>query len=86
MFSGKSGSVKLLCDLDLREEIMDRFGARIPLKAVDCDHFETTINAAISDGLISWVMGFGEKIKVLEPLELADMVKEKTLKIASIYD
>jgi predicted DNA-binding transcriptional regulator YafY len=86
MFSGKSGEVKLLCNLDLREEIMDRFGAKIPLTAIDCDHFETTINAAISEGLISWIMEFGDKLKVVEPKELADMVKEKALKIASIYE
>jgi predicted DNA-binding transcriptional regulator YafY len=86
MFSGKSGEVKLLCNLDLREEIMDRFGAKIPLTAVDCDHFVTTINAAISEGLISWVMEFGEKIKVLEPVELSEMVREKALKIAALYE
>lgn len=85
MFSGESASVKLLCDLDLREEIMDRFGAKVPLTAVDNDHFETTINAALSDGLISWVMEFGDKLKVLEPQELSEKVKEKALKIAAMY-
>lgn len=85
MYSGQSASVRLLCDLDLREEIMDRFGAKIPLTAVDSNHFETTINAALSDGLISWVMEFGEKLKVLEPQELADKIKEKALKIAELY-
>lgn len=85
MFSGESGAVKLLCDLDLREEIMDRFGVKIPLTAVDNDHFETTINAAVSDGLISWIMEFGDKLVVLEPQELADKVKEKAMKIAALY-
>lgn len=85
MFSGECATVKLLCDLDLREQIMDRFGTKIPLTAVDNDHFETTIDAALSDGLISWVMEFGEKLKVLEPPELAEKVKEKALKIVSLY-
>ena len=40
MFSGEPDKVRLLCHLDLREEIMDRFGARIPLIAVDSNHFE----------------------------------------------
>ncbi len=85
MFSGKKGTVKLLCNLDIREEIMDRFGAKIPLTAVDMDHFETTINAAISDGLVSWIMTFGEKLKVIEPAELAEEVKLKADKISELY-
>ena len=85
MFSGESGKVRLLCDLDIREEIMDRFGAKIPLTAVDTNHFETTFNAALSDGLVSWLMKFGGQVKVLEPQSLADAVKEKAQTIAALY-
>ena len=85
MFSGKSAKVVLNCDLELREEIMDRFGAKIPLKATDTEHFETTIDAAISDGLVSWIMTFGDKIKVVEPASLAKEVKEKAQSIAKLY-
>lgn len=85
MFSGKSAQVKLLCELSLREEMMDRFGSKIPLNAIDTNHFETTINAALSDGLVSWIMEFGNKIKVIEPVELSEQVKEKALSIAQLY-
>lgn len=85
MFSGESGKVTLLCSIDIREEIMDRFGSKIPLIAQENNMFKTTIDAAISEGLISWVMNFGDKIKVLEPKSLADSIKEKAQLIASIY-
>ncbi len=85
MFSGETAEVKLLCDLDLREQMMDRFGAKIPLIAVDVNHFETTISAAVSDGLVSWIMNFGDRIRVLEPQSLADSVKERAEAIASLY-
>lgn len=85
MFSGATDEVKLLCSLEIREEIMDRFGTKIPLKAYDIEHFETTINAAVSDGLVSWIMQYGTDIKVLEPKYLADMVAEKAKKIAELY-
>lgn len=85
MFSGEINKVKLLCSLDLREEIMDRFGAKIPLKAFDYDHFETEINAAVSDGLVSWIMQYGNKIKVVEPQFLAQMVADKAKAIAEVY-
>ena len=85
MFSGKTDKVKLLCDLELREEIMDRFGIKIPLTASDHNHFITEIDAAVSDGLVSWLMQYGGNIKVLEPQYLADMVFEKAKKIAELY-
>lgn len=85
MFSGETDEVTLLCSLEIREEIMDRFGTKIPLRASDIEHFETTINAAVSDGLVSWIMQYGTDIKVLEPKYLADMVSEKARKIAELY-
>lgn len=85
MFSGETDEVTLLCELDLREQIMDRFGAKIPLVAVDTEHFKTTIEAAVSDGLISWIMNYGKRIKVLEPESLALAVKERAEEIRSIY-
>lgn len=85
MFSGKTDKVTLWCSLDLREEIMDRFGTKIPLKACDSNHFETSFNAAVSDGLVSWIMQYGGDIKVVEPKYLSDMVVEKAEKILSVY-
>ncbi len=85
MYSGEVSRVKLKCILDLREDIMDRFGTKVPLVAVDSNHFETEISAAISDGLVSWIMQYGNEIEVVEPKYLQDMVKEKAEKILEIY-
>lgn len=85
MFSGDNSEVTLVCDLELREEIMDRFGSKVPLVAVDINHFETKINAAISDGLVSWIMQYGNKIKVKTPDYLIDMVKNKSQSILEQY-
>lgn len=86
MFSGKTEKVTILCDLDMREQIMDRFGAKVPLTAADSKHFKTTVDAAVSDGLASWIMKFGNKIKVLEPQSLAVQIKEKSLSIVELYN
>lgn len=85
MFTGENNEVELLCHLDLREEIIDRFGNDVPLKIEDMDHFKTTFNAAISDGLVSWIMQYGDKMKVIKPDYLIDMIKDKAFKIYSNY-
>ncbi len=85
MFTGECVDVKLLCDLDIREEVMDRFGSSVPLNAVDTSHFETTIKATLSDGFVSWVMQYGDKVKIIEPKALADMVRKKAKLIYDLY-
>lgn len=85
MFSGKTEDVEIVCHLDLREEMMDRFGSKIPFTAIDNDHFSTTVRAAVSDGLVSWVMQYGNKIKVTKPESLVEKIKEKAASVISVY-
>lgn len=85
MFGGDFMPVTFVCDLDLREQILDRFGEKIKLDGVDVNHFRTTVDVAVSDGLVSWIMQFGDRIKVEEPRRLVDLIKEKTEKIANLY-
>lgn len=85
MFSGEKCSVKLRCALHLQEEMIDRFGPSIRLTANEVTHFETTVDATISDGFVSWLMQYGDDIKVLEPKALADMVKKRAKAILKVY-
>lgn len=85
MFSGSVETVTLRCHLDMREQILDRFGSNVPLVAVDIWHFETNVQVAVSDGFVSWLMQFGDMIKVISPAYLADMVAQKAEKIVSVY-
>lgn len=85
MFSGEDAKITLRCSLKLQEEMLDRFGKSIPLTAADSSHFDTTVNAAISDGLVSWIMQYGSDIKVLNPPELIEMIKTKANDILNSY-
>lgn len=85
MFSGEKCIAKLKCNLNLQEEMLDRFGSSIPLKAYDASHFETTVNATLSDGFVSWLMQYGNGIDVLEPQELRSLVEQKAKDILEVY-
>jgi predicted DNA-binding transcriptional regulator YafY len=85
MFSGEECLVTLICTLKLQEEMLDRFGTSIPLKAYDSSHFETTVCATLSDGFVSWLMQYGDKIKVTSPPVLVDMIKQKAKSIVDLY-
>lgn len=86
MYSGEECKVKLKCNLEHQEEMLDRFGNTIPLVACeDMAHFETEVNAILSDGFVSWIMQFGDGIEVVEPQHLIDMIKDKTNAILNLY-
>ena len=67
MFSGDECKVTLKCNIQLQEEMLDRFGKNIPLTAVDGSHFETTVSATMSDGFVSWLMQYGDGVEVTSP-------------------
>jgi len=85
MFSGETEEITLVCHLDIREEIIDRFGAKIPLTAVDENHFSTVVKAAVSDGFISWIMQYGNNIKVTSPAHVINSIKLKANCVLSNY-
>ena len=85
MFSGEECKVTLKCDLKLQEEMLDRFGKNIPLTALEGNHFETTVNATVSDGFVSWLMQYGDGVEVTSPQKLAKMVRDKAKSIYNIY-
>ena len=85
MFSGKPETVDLKCCADLIEEIVDRFGENVALRKSGEECFLLREEMSINDGLVSWIMQFGDKIEVVRPLILREMVKAKAEKIAGLY-
>lgn len=86
MFSGEPVKVELSCDNSLIEQMLDRFGDDISLvRSSEQDRFKLKVSAAVNDGFVSWIMSFGEKIKVVYPEELRNMVRKKALAISSLY-
>ncbi len=84
MFSGDECLTTLEFHISLEEEIVDRFG-KVRIQAVDCRHLKATVKASDSDGFVSWVMQFGDKVRVVEPPSLAEKVRLKAQSIADSY-
>jgi len=85
MFTGATQKITIRCDNELLESMLDRFGEDIPLKNDGPNRFQLKTKAAVSEGLVCWLLQFGDKIRVLEPQTLADSVKEKADKIRKNY-
>lgn len=87
MFSGETEDIELHCKMDILEQIIDRFGSDAPLRAdfENEDMFYVRTKAALSDGLISWMMQFEDNLEVIRPEILRDKIKDRAKRIASLY-
>ena len=86
MFSGDTQTFEASCDSSILEEIVDRFGSDTTMKVgAEENRFFMSTKCVISEGLVSWIMQFGDKIEVLEPKSLKDQVKKRAEDILNIY-
>ncbi len=67
MFSSGVDTVELLCDNELMDAIIDRFGLDVQTRKYDATHFVAEVNTAVSHVLYSWIFGFGSRVKILAP-------------------
>ncbi|MGI6249408.1 MAG: helix-turn-helix transcriptional regulator [Acutalibacteraceae bacterium] len=85
MFSGEQADIELCCSTDILDEILDRFGNDVPLRAVENDRFIIKTQAAISKGLVAWLLQYSADIKVLSPQSLADEIVRNAGSILALY-
>lgn len=72
MYSGDAVDVKLRFHNSLINVVIDRFGKDTMLIPDGEEHFNFTVRVAVSPMFLSWVMGFGNKAKILYPQSVAD--------------
>ena len=72
MYSGDAVDVKLRFHRSLINVVIDRFGKDTMLIPDGEDWFNFTVRVAVSPMFLSWVIGFGNKAKVLYPQSVAD--------------
>lgn len=75
MFSGEAIDVKLRFHRDLINVVFDRFGKDTMLIPDGDEHFNFTVRVAVSPIFLSWVIGFGDKAKVLYPQSVVEQCK-----------
>ena len=85
MFGGVPGSIELKCKNEIYEIITDRFGDDISVHQFGDGHFIVRDNVHISDGLVRWLVEFGDVIEVISPASLRLNVVERINKISNNY-
>ena len=76
MYSGEETDVKLRFHRSLINVVVDRFGKDIMLIPDGEEHFNFTVKVAVSPMFLSWVIGFGNKAKVVFPQWVVDQCRD----------
>lgn len=76
MYSGDSVNVKMRFHRSLINVVIDRFGKDTMLIPDGADHFNFTVPVAVSPMFISWIIGFGNKAKILYPESVAQQCRD----------
>ena len=85
MYSGDAVDVKLRFHNSLMNVVIDRFGKDTMLIPDGEEYFNFTVKVAVSPMFLSWVMGFGNKAKILYPQTVVAELKKLCMDAMSQY-
>lgn len=85
MFSGTEETVTLRCKTDILNIVVDKFGNDIFVRSSDNDCFVFDSKVYISNGLIHWLLSFGNEIEVIKPIHLREKMKASIKETAENY-
>jgi predicted DNA-binding transcriptional regulator YafY len=85
MYPGDITYTEIKFDNHLINVVIDRFGKDINIHIEDDHSFSIKVKAAISEGLIRWILTWGSDAKVVSPQTLVERVKAEAKKMNELY-
>ncbi len=72
MFGGEETEVSIQFDNSLVGVVFDRFGTDVSMIKTDENHFLCRVKVAVSPHFLAWLVGFGDRAKILSPQSTVD--------------
>ena len=85
MFGGEEKKVTIHAKNDMVGVMIDRFGKDIIIVPVDKDHFQITVNVAVSDQFLGWIIALGEDVKIVGPKDVVAQMQQAARRLAEQY-
>ncbi|MBE6036497.1 MAG: WYL domain-containing protein [Clostridiales bacterium] len=86
MYGGREETVCLRCNNNLASVMIDRFGQDTTFLYPDEEHFDAYVKVAISPTFLTWVMNFGENVKIISPASVQQDLLDHIRKVLSQYE
>lgn len=76
MFDAKHETVELICDNNVMDSIIDKFGTGVATENISNSQFRATVKVAVSHIFYSWIFGFGGKVRIEGPEDIRQKYSE----------
>ena len=67
MYNGERKQVELICDNDLMDAVIDKFGKDVDVSAYDENSFKVDVMTSVGNVFYSWIFGFGGRVYINSP-------------------
>lgn len=81
MLHGDTCKVELLCENQLMDSIIDKYGTKVQTEVIDDLHFKVIADVELSGTFYGWVFSSRGSMKIIEPIEAVEQFQ----KIISSY-
>lgn len=85
LYHGDLQTVLLHCSEEALEPLLDKFGDNLSVSGQKDGFFNVRIKVFAGEGLVEWLLQYGDRISVLSPRELRDQVTERVQRIGKAY-
>lgn len=85
MYGGEETSVTLEARNDMVGVLIDRFGKDIFIIPAGEDHFKTTVNVAVSNQFLGWIIALGDGVKIVSPDSVVEQMKSEIFRLTKQY-
>lgn len=67
MYNGERKQIELICDNDLMDTIIDKFGKDVVVSTCDENSFSVDVTTSVGNVFYSWIFGFGGRVYINGP-------------------
>ena len=86
MYSGEPDNIVLAFSKVVLDEMIEKFGEKVPIKLGENGEYLLHAEVEMSEGLVNWILQFGDNVRVIQPQSLITALKEKLSNILEIYE
>ncbi|MBR3645178.1 MAG: WYL domain-containing protein [Lachnospiraceae bacterium] len=85
MYRGDEEQVIIEFDNSMANVVVDRFGNDVIFVPTDEKHFKITVKVSVSEQFFGWVVGLGDKARIIGPQHVKKQMKECIQKVVKMY-
>jgi predicted DNA-binding transcriptional regulator YafY len=76
MYNGERKQIELVCDNELMDSIIDRFGNDVNVSVYDANSFKANVTTSVGNVFYCWIFGFGGRVTINSPEDVKEEYAE----------